>query len=139
MRTCWLLSALALLACKGESEQASRPLPAPEPPSTTKSELTPASVAPEPRKERPTREVRAEEDRPKPTESDPAPTAATSTAPAATAEAEPKADPSCQQACQTGLQTCLSQQPPDPDGGTSMDGLAACKKALDECKARCSP
>ena len=32
MRPCWLLPTLALLACKAESDQATRALPAPEPP-----------------------------------------------------------------------------------------------------------
>jgi len=146
MRPCWYLSALALLACRAESDQATRPLPAPEPPSTTKSELTPVAVAPEPRRDRPAREIKAAAEETKPSRADPAaPSAATTTstatatATAAAPSAAPAADASCQQSCQAALQTCLAQQPPDPDGGTSLEGLESCKKALDECKSRCSP
>jgi hypothetical protein len=137
MRPCWFLPALALLACKAESDQATRPLPAPEPPSTTKAELTPVAATPEPRKDRPAREIKENAEPAVPSDSNPE--KATTATPTATASAAAAPDKSCQQACQAGLQTCLSQQPSDPDGGTSMEGLANCKKALDECKSRCSP
>lgn len=144
MRTRCLVAALTLFACKAESDQATRPLPAPEPPATTRAELTPVTASPERPRERAPREAREQSERPTTPAAEPAPTstpAATATAtPTTTASAAPAApDASCQQACQTGLQTCLAQQPPEPDGGTGLEGLAACKKALDDCKARCGP
>jgi hypothetical protein len=141
MRTRWLLPVFVLCACKGESDQSTRALPAPEPPATAKTELTPATAAPE-RKERPTREIKADIERPKPAEADTEksePAAPQQPSPEPAPSAAPAVDANCQQTCQTGLQTCLAQQPPDPDGGTSLEGLAACKKSLDDCKARCSP
>ncbi len=135
MRGRSFVTVLALLACKGgESDQATRPLPAAEPPASgvTRESEPAAPTAPTPAKpkERATRS--ADED-------EPAAARATASAPAAATSAAAPAQPSCQQACQSGLQTCISQQPPDPDGGTSLEGLAKCKTALEECKARCSP
>ncbi|HEV8244430.1 MAG TPA: hypothetical protein VGP93_01550 [Polyangiaceae bacterium] len=131
-----LLATLALCACKAEGDQATRALPAPEPPADaagTPVEAVAPPAATERVRERSAREV-AE---PTPARNGSPPNAAE---PAATASSPPPAgDASCQQTCQTGLQTCIAQQPPDPDGGAGLEGLARCKKALDECKARCSP
>jgi hypothetical protein len=141
--TCTCLAVSTLLACKAIDDQASRPLPAPEPPATTQPSLAEASTPPADKpRERPREPRPSENDAPSPTSSAntaPAASVAAPTTPASAAAPAAAPNAGCQHACQAGLQTCLSQQPADPDGGTNLEGLATCKRALDECKAKCSP
>lgn len=139
-----------VVACRGQDDQETRPLPAPEPSAPTSPlPLEPAAAPVERPRERP-KVTKAEEPRdqqapppapaPELTEAVTAtPPAATNAAPAASAVTLPDIKAGCQQACQAGLQACLSQIPADPDGGTNLDALAACKRALDECKTKCMP
>jgi hypothetical protein len=129
-----LLTVLALLGCKAEDDQATRPLPAPEAPAAEGgAPLELAGPAPE----RPREKTVKENAEPGQVAARTAPTGE-DTAAAPSAAAAPTGDANCQQACQASLQTCVSQQPPDDDGGTNIEGLSKCKKALEECKSRCS-
>jgi hypothetical protein len=141
-----VLLALAslIVACRGQDDQATRPLPAPEPSAQTQpSLLEPASAPAEKPRERAKapkpEEVRGEPPDSLPEAPSPAPSPDVSAAPAPSAVALPPLNAGCQQACQVSLQTCLAQVPADPDGGTNLDGLATCKRALDDCKSKCSP
>ena len=137
------------VACRGQDDQATRPLPAPEPSAVTQPlGLEPASAPAEKPRER-AKAPKPDEPRDEPPASPSPEVAATepspTPAPVASAPATPSAvalpalNAGCQQACQVSLQTCLAQVPADPDGGTNLDGLAACKRALDDCKSKCAP
>lgn len=146
-RCLYALLALAplVVACRGQDDQATRPLPAPEPSAATQPlPLEPVSAPAEKPRER-VKASKPEEPRdeapasPSPEVTATAPAPAASAPPAPSAVALPTLNAGCQQACQGSLQTCLAQVPADPDGGTNLDGLAACKHALDDCKSKCAP
>jgi hypothetical protein len=141
-----LALASLVVACRGQDDQETRPLPAPEPSAATQPLLEPISAPADRPRERakPSKEeARDQPALPSPSEAMPAPpstpTPTPSAEPAASAVPLPNVNAGCQQACQGGLQTCLAQVPADPDGGTNLDGLAACKRALDDCKTKCAP
>jgi hypothetical protein len=143
-----LALASLVVACRGQDDQETRPLPAPEPSANTQPlPLEPASAPAERPRER-AKPSKPEEPRDDPAVTPPSeaaqappstPSPPPSAAPVPPAVALPTVDAGCQQACQVGLQTCLAQVPADPDGGTNLDGLAACKRSLDDCKTKCVP
>jgi hypothetical protein len=153
------LPLLALLACKlgKDDEQTARPLPAPEPASTTPPSRPAES---EPRTDRPREPPRDTPPRdtppstpatPKPTATTPAPTAtATATAdaaapaPTATALADaaapaPDKMTQCLTKCQGSLSACLSKPVPFDAGVPSLESMAECKKAFEDCRTACTP
>ena len=148
------LPLLALHACKigKDDEQSSRPLPTPEPASTT-----PPSRPAEPEPARPKEPTpRAPSDTtpetPKPATPTPAPTAtstATATTTADAAAPAPTADAGaaapgpdkmtqCITKCQGGLSACLSKPIPLDAGVPSLESMSECKKAFEDCQKACS-
>lgn len=158
MRICprWLelvCSILALGACqnRGSSDQDSRPLPSPEPPS---------SAVAAPREQAVPAKKRALDDAsragaPKPAGEEPAKPNASPTGGAATAAGSPSsaasaAEPpavasaapiapsaTCLTRCQGALQGCLAQ--PVDGGVPGFANLDLCKKAFEACQAACTP
>ncbi len=141
------LLALAPLAvaCRGQDDQATRPLPAPEPSAVTQPlALEPASVPAEKPRER-AKTPKPEETRDEPPASPSPDLTATAPAPVATAPPAPSAVALPARECRLPAGVpgqppeLLAQVPADPDGGTNLDGLATCKRALDDCKSKCAP
>jgi hypothetical protein len=160
LRVSSALPLLALLACKlgKDNEQTDRPLPAPEPASTTPP-ARPVENAP-PRQERPKepppRDPAPSEPTPSnPTKPKPATPAATATAtttatadaaaPAPTAATADAAAPApdkmtqCLTKCQGSLSACLSKPVPFDAGVPSLESMAECKKAFEDCRVACTP
>jgi hypothetical protein len=151
------LPLLALLACKlgKDSEQEGRALPAPEPASTTPparpvdNEPTPRERPKEPAPREPTPSSPAT---PKPTAT-PTPTAAptatatadaaapapTTTATADAAAPAPDKMTQCLTKCQGSLSACLAKPIPLDAGVPSLESMAECKKAFEDCRAVCTP
>jgi cytoskeletal protein RodZ len=146
---------LALLACKlgKDDEQSARPLPAPEPASTTPPSRP---VEAEPPRDRPKdttpRPPSDEPASPKPATPTPTPTTtptatATATAdagaPAASDAGAPAAGADklnqCVAKCQGSLSACLAKPVPLDAGVPSLESMAECKKAFEDCRAACSP
>jgi outer membrane biosynthesis protein TonB len=151
-----LVLAITLGACKlaRNDEQTDRDLPPPEPSAenqpTKRSELP----APTPRP----REVDRPAPRPAepsepgarptpraepPTTSEPAPAppvaapSATTTTETGAAGSAPTLNPNCLPKCQATLQGCISK-PPALDGGLpSLESMAECRKAFDDCRKEC--
>jgi outer membrane biosynthesis protein TonB len=149
------LPLLALLACKltKDDEQSDRPLPTPEPASTTPP-ARPTENEP-PRAERPKETTPREPSpesapSPKPTATAPSPTATTpstsdAAAPAPTPSASsapaPGADKlnQCISKCQASLSACLSKPVPFDAGVPSLESMQECKKAFEDCRTACTP
>ncbi|HEX6274049.1 MAG TPA: hypothetical protein VFZ53_13465 [Polyangiaceae bacterium] len=151
------LPLLALLACKlgKDDEQSARPLPTPEPASTTPPSRP---VESEPRPERPKEPPRdtppsspatpTTPATPKPTATTPAPTATATTTADAAAPAATTADAAapapdklaqCLTKCQASLSACLSKPVPFDAGVPSLESMAECKKAFEDCRTVCTP
>ena len=140
-----------LISCKdiGSSDQATRALPAPEPPATTAA-LPREDAAPAPKKKTSGDEAgakRSADDEAAPTPAAapagdtaaPAPAADTSdtAAPAAPASAPAVSAPSaaCVGRCQGAMQSCLSA--PVDGGVPGFGNLEVCKKAFEACQSAC--
>jgi hypothetical protein len=150
-RACVLIPCVVLALVGCQETDASRPLPAPEPPATAT--LTP------PRDDAPVKKRPAadEGDRPapkRPSDTEPAKAPATPDAPEPAAQAgtssggsaaapspaepvPPVTTPSaaCLARCQSSMQSCLSQ--PVDGGVPGFGNLELCKNALAACRAAC--
>lgn len=146
----WLLLGFAALsgACKGSSDQDSRPLPSPEPPASAAApvlhEDTPAP------KKRSSDDTPRDASKPKHAAEEPAPAAAPTNAPSAEPNAPAEAAPSaaapaasvaapsaaCLARCQNALQGCLAQ--PVDGGVPGFSNVEVCKKALAACQGACA-
>jgi cytoskeletal protein RodZ len=155
------LPLLALLACKigRDDEQGSRPLPTPEPASTTPSTKPEVEQLRDPRAKPATPRRPADESPASPPPASPTPTATatatatTTTAPTATGTADAAAPaPSdagaaasgadklnqCIAKCQASLSGCLTKPVPLDAGVPSLESMAECKKAFEDCRTACS-
>jgi hypothetical protein len=159
-----LLLAVTLGSCKlaRKQEQTGRELPPPEPAATNPPSKPTELPAPTPRPRdtagAPTRPATTSTEpvakpatpseaggTPQPAPAAPAATPAATvsataappaTAPAA-AGAPPALDTSCLPRCQSALQACVSK-PPALDGGLpSLESMAECRKAFDDCRKEC--
>ncbi|HKY38944.1 MAG TPA: hypothetical protein VJN18_23560 [Polyangiaceae bacterium] len=148
------LAAGLAIACRdvGTSDQATRPLPAPEPPATTAA-LPRDDVASPPKKasDQPSTKPRraADEERSQPASPAVAPAGDTaapaapegtsdSAAPVAAASAPAVEAPSaaCVARCQSAMQGCLSA--PVDGGVPGFGNIEVCKKAFEACQSACS-
>jgi hypothetical protein len=153
------LPLLALLACKigKDDEQSSRPLPTPEPASTTPSTKPEVEQLRDPRAKPATPSRPADESPESPRPTSPTPTATatatTTTAPTATGTADAAAPaPSdagaaasgadklnqCIAKCQASLSGCLTKPVPLDAGVPSLESMSECKKAFEDCRTACS-
>jgi hypothetical protein len=149
------LPLLALLACKlgKDSEQSDRPLPAPEPASTTPPSRPVEADPPRDRPKEPTPRPPSEDSPASPASPKPATPASTAT-PTATATADAAAPAAsdagapaaggdklnqCIAKCQGSLSACLAKPVPLDAGVPSLESMAECKKAFEDCRAACSP
>ena len=66
-----------------------------------------------------------------------APTLAPTSTATGTAGAAPTLDTSCLPKCQSKLQGCVSKPPPTDGGLPSLESLAECRKAFDDCRKEC--
>jgi hypothetical protein len=154
------LPLLALLACKigKDDEQSSRPLPSPEPASTTPSTKPEVEQLRDPRAKPATQNKPADEPPAEPRPTSPTPTVTTTatatTAPTATGAADAAAPaPSdagaaasgadklnqCIAKCQASLSGCLAKPVPLDAGVPSLESMSECKKAFEDCRTACTP
>jgi outer membrane biosynthesis protein TonB len=156
MRLSSALPLLALLACKlgKDNEQTDRPLPAPEPASTTPPSRPVEAEPPRDRPKDPAPRPPSEGTPASPKPATPTPTStstptATSTATAdagapaasdagAPASANDKLN-QCIAKCQGSLSACLAKPVPLDAGVPSLESMSECKKAFEDCRAACSP
>jgi len=152
-----LVAVITLGGCKlaRNDEQSGRELPPPEPSAATAPSKPTELPAPAPRPRdadraptRPATTTTEPAARPAtPAEPAPAPTAAPTDAPAPAPSPSPATgaagsapvalNPSCLPKCQATLQACVSK-PPALDGGLpSLESLAECRKAFDDCRKEC--
>lgn len=156
IRALSLVAVITLGGCKlaRNEEQTGRDLPPPEPAASTLPSKPTELPAPPPRPRDPDRAVTRPATTstepaarppataaPAPDSPDPAPApTATATATAPTAGAAggpPTLNPSCLPKCQSALQGCISK-PAAGDGGLpSLESMAECRKAFDECRKEC--
>jgi hypothetical protein len=158
------LPLLALVACKigKDDEQSSRPLPAPEPASTTPSTKSEVEQLRDPRAKpaAPSRPAEESPASPQPTSPTPTPTptatatATTTTAPTATGTADAAAPaPSdagaaaggadklnqCIAKCQASLSGCLTKPVALDAGVPSLESMQECRNAFEACRTACTP